>query len=152
MVRQLNNHRREAAPRAKGLRGLARRFVADKGANVLIMFGLLLPVLLALVGGGLDFSFDEDARVRLQDASDAAGLAVSAEVVKNPNESEATLQQLALATLQADYAMPDGGSTAATITGFHVCAPIQNDCNNGGTQMVGLRYRFGDAKSSSRSR
>jgi Flp pilus assembly protein TadG len=136
MVRQLNNHRREAAPRAKGLRGLARRFVADKGANVLIMFGLLLPVLLALVGGGLDFSFDEDARVRLQDASDAAGLAVSAEVVKNPNESEATLQSLALATLQANYNKPDGGSVAATITGFHVCAPVQNDCNNNGVTMA----------------
>jgi Flp pilus assembly protein TadG len=135
-----NKHRHEMPRRATtadaGLRGFARRFVGDKGGNVLIMFGLLLPVLLALVGGGIDFSFDEDARVRLQDASDAAGLAVSAEVAKNPNESEATLQQLALATLQADYAMPDGGSTAATITGFHVCAPIQNDCNNGGTQMA----------------
>jgi len=96
----------------------------------------LLPVLLALVGGGIDFSFDEDARVRLQDASDAAGLAVSAEVVKNPNESEATLQSLALATLQANYPQPDGGSVAATITGFHVCAPVQNDCNNNGVTMA----------------
>jgi Flp pilus assembly protein TadG len=136
MVGQLNNHRRKAAPRAKGLRGLARRFAADKGANVLIMFGLLLPVLLALVGAGLDFSFDEDAHVRLQDATDAAGLAVSAQVVKNPNESEATLQTLALSVLQANYPNPDGSTVAATITNFHVCAPVQSDCNNNGVTMA----------------
>ena len=135
-----DSHRRDgplSATRAPaGLRGFARRFAGDKRANVLIMFGLLLPVLLALVGAGLDFSFDEDAHVRLQDATDAAGLAVSAEVVKNPNENESTLQQLALSVLQANYPNPDGGTIAATITGFHVCAPVQNDCNNGGSTMA----------------
>jgi Flp pilus assembly protein TadG len=136
MVGQLNNHRRGAPARAGRPRGFARRFAGDKRANVLIMFALLLPVLLALVGGGLDFSFDEDAHVRLQDASDAAGLAVAAEVAKNPNETEATLQQLALATLQANYPMPDGGTVAATITSFHVCAPVQNDCTNNGNPMT----------------
>jgi len=136
MVGQLNNHRRGAPARATGPRAFARRFAGDKRANVLIMFGLLLPVLLALVGGGLDFSFDEDAHVRLQDASDAAGLAVAAEVAKNPNETEATLQQLALSVLQANYPNPDGSTVAATITSFHVCAPVQNDCSNNGTTMA----------------
>ena len=64
------------------------------------MFGLLLPVLLAIVGAGIDFSFAEDAKVRLQDAADAAGLAVSAEVVKNPNETVPTLKSLAQNTMQ----------------------------------------------------
>ena len=134
-----DSHRRDgplSATRAPaGLRGFARRFAGDKRANVLIMFGLLLPVLLALVGAGLDFSFDQDAHVRLQDATDAAGLAVSAEVVKNPNETD---QPAAAGAVGAAGQLPEPQqqTIAATITGFHVCAPVQNDCNNGGTTMA----------------
>jgi Flp pilus assembly protein TadG len=135
-----HNTNRQDTPRdprraLDGLRGFARRFAGDKRANVLIMFGLMLPVLLALVGAGIDFSYGEDAKVQLQDATDAAALAVSAEVVKNPNETEATLQALAQSSLTANYTM-QGAVTAPTITAIHICAPVQNDCHNGATTMA----------------
>jgi len=129
------NRRKDEARRLRlfaGLRGFARRFAGDKRANVLIMFGLTLPLLLAIVAGGIDFSMAESAKVNLQDAADAASLAVSAEVVKNPNDTVATLKALANATLQAD----DPTGTNLAITDFHVCAPVQADCTNGSTTMA----------------
>jgi Flp pilus assembly protein TadG len=116
---------------------LVRRFAGDRRGNVLIMFGLMLPVLLALVTAGVDFSYAEDAKVTLQDASDAAALAVSAEVVKNPNDTLTTLQTLAQNTLTAD----DPGATNLSITNFHVCAPAQlaaspTACTNNGVTMT----------------
>ena len=113
-------------------RGFARRFAGDKRANVLIMFGLTLPILLAITGAGIDFSYAEDAKTQLQDAADAASLAVSSEVVKNPNDTVATLKALA----QSVFAANDSTGTNITITDFHVCAPVQADCNNGGTTMA----------------
>ncbi|HLK26428.1 MAG TPA: TadE/TadG family type IV pilus assembly protein [Caulobacteraceae bacterium] len=132
------SHRRGAGPRSRGgagLRGKLRRFARDRRGNVLITFAILLPVLLALVGFGIDYSYAEDAKVELQDATDAATLAVSAEVVQNPNDSEATLRTLAQTSLNANYTMK-GTTTNPTITSFHVCAPVQNDCNNGGVTMA----------------
>jgi Flp pilus assembly protein TadG len=127
----LNKNRRKDETRRlrpiAGLRGFARRFAGDKRANVLIMFGLTLPLLLAIVAGGVDFSLAEGAKVNLQDAADAASLAVSAEVVKNPNDTVTTLKALANATLQAD----DPKGTNLAITDFHVCAPVQGDCTDG---------------------
>jgi Flp pilus assembly protein TadG len=129
----LNKNRRQDETRRMrplaGLRDFARRFVGDKRANVLIMFGLTLPIILAIVAGGIDFSYAEGAKSNLQDAADAASLAVSAEVVKNPNDTVATLRTLALATLTAN-------DVGGTITNFHVCAPVQNDCTNGSTTMA----------------
>jgi Flp pilus assembly protein TadG len=131
----LNKNRRKDETRRlrlfAGLRGLARRFAGDRRANVLIMFGLTLPLLLAIVAGGIDFSYNEGAKVTLQDAADAASLAVSAEVVKNPNDTVATLLSLANATLKAD----DPNGTNLAITDFHVCAPVQNDCADGSTTL-----------------
>ncbi|HLK24321.1 MAG TPA: TadE/TadG family type IV pilus assembly protein [Caulobacteraceae bacterium] len=115
--------------------GLLRRLVGARRGNVAIMFALMAPVLFALVGGGIDLSYGEDAKVQLQDATDAAALAVSAEVVKNPNDTEATLKTLAQNSLTANYTM-QGAVSAPTITNFHVCAPVQNDCNNNGVTMA----------------
>jgi len=106
--------------------------MGDKRANVLIMFGLTLPILLGIVTASIDFSYAEDAKTNLQDAADAASLAVSSEVVKNPNDTVATLKALAQATLTAN----DPTGTNLNITDFHVCAPVQNDCTNGGTTMT----------------
>jgi Flp pilus assembly protein TadG len=132
----LNKNRRQNATRRlrpfAALRGFVRRFVGDKRANVLIMFGLTLPIVLAIVAGGIDFSYAEDAKVNLQDAADAASLAVSAEVVKNPNDTVATLKAIAQAALVAN----DLNGTNLSITDFHVCAPVQNDCTNGSTKMA----------------
>jgi len=117
------------------MRARLRSFAGDRRGNVLIMFALTLPFLLTLVGGVINFSYGEDAKVALQDATDAATLAVSAEVVKNPNDTEATLQQLAQSSLNANFTM-QGATTVPTITNFHVCAPVQNDCNNKGVTMA----------------
>jgi Flp pilus assembly protein TadG len=110
------------------LRNFARRFVGDKRANVLIMFGLTLPLLLAIVAGGIDFSLAEGAKTTLQDAADAASLAVSAEVVLHPNDTVAQLQAVAQAALTAD----DKTGTNVTITNFQVCAPVASSSNCSG--------------------
>jgi Flp pilus assembly protein TadG len=111
----------------KRLRTAMRHVLGHRGGNVLVTFALTLPVVLALVGAGIDFSYAEGSKTNLQDASDAAALAVAAEVVKNPNDTKATLQALAQSVLNANY----NGSPAPTITDFHVCAPVQADCTDG---------------------
>jgi Flp pilus assembly protein TadG len=109
------------------LRRFARRFAGDKRANVLIMFGLTLPLLLAIVAGGIDFSYAQSAKNALQDAADAASLAVSAEVVLHPNDTVAQLQNVANAALLAD-----DKNSGATITTFQVCAPVAQSSNCSG--------------------
>ncbi|HEY5006839.1 MAG TPA: TadE/TadG family type IV pilus assembly protein, partial [Caulobacteraceae bacterium] len=126
----LNKNRRQDETRRLrplvALRKFARRFVGDKRANVLIMFGLTLPLLLAIVAGGIDFSLAEGAKTTLQDAADAASLAVSAEVVLHPNDTVAQLKAVAAAALAADDKSP------VTITNFQVCAPVAQSSNCAG--------------------
>jgi Flp pilus assembly protein TadG len=125
----LNKNRRQDETRRSrpfaALRDFARRFVGDKRANVLIMFGLTLPLLLAIVAGGIDFSLAEGAKTSLQDAADAASLATSAEVVLHPNDTVAQLQAVAAATLAAD----DTNGAGVKITNFQVCAPVAQSSN-----------------------
>ena len=99
------------------------RFVAARGGQVAIIFSLLLPVLAILIAGGIDASFAVNARTSLQDASDEASLAASIAAAQNPNMTEAQLQAVAASSLIANFQ-----SSTPTITEFHVCAPIQNDC------------------------
>lgn len=101
----------------------ARDFIADRAANVYVTFALLAPVLLVLVGAGIDYSYAENSKRMLQDATDAATLAVSAAVASNPNATTTTLKTIAQSVLDADYT-----GTAPTIADFHVCAPVQKDC------------------------
>jgi Flp pilus assembly protein TadG len=127
----LNKNRRQDETRRlrpfAALRRFARRFASDKRANVLMMFGLTLPLLLAIVAGGVDFSYAQSAKNALQDAADAASLAVSAEVVLHPNDTVAQLQAVAAAALAADD--KNGG---VTITNFQVCAPVAQSSNCSG--------------------
>ena len=115
----LNKNRRQDEPRRLrplvSLRNFARRFIGDRRANVLIMFGLTLPLMLAIVAAGIDFSYAEGAKTTLQDAADAASLAVSAEVVLHPNDTVAQLKAVATAALTAD----DKQGTNVTITNVH---------------------------------
>ncbi len=126
----LNKNRRQDETRRLrplvALRKFTRRFIGDKRANVLIMFGLTLPLLLAIVAGGIDFSYAEGAKTTLQDAADAASLAVSAEVVLHPNDTVAQLRAVAAAALAADDKSP------VTITSFQVCAPVAQSSNCAG--------------------
>jgi Flp pilus assembly protein TadG len=50
------------------------RFKADAAGNTAMIFALCLPVLLAVVGGAIDFSRVTQLRMELQDAADTAAL------------------------------------------------------------------------------
>ncbi len=111
----------------KGLRRL-RGFAKDRAANVYIMFALVFPLLLILIGAGMDYSYAENSKRMLQDATDAAALAVTAAVVKNPNLDVTSLKAIAQNAINANFTA--NGGTAPTISDFHVCAPVQNDCTS----------------------
>ena len=121
------NRRQDETHRLRPFAALrpARRFAGDKRANVLIMFGLTLPLMLAIVAGGIDFSYRQSAANALQDAADAASLAVSAEVVLHPNDTVNQLQAVAAAALAAD----DKNGSGVAITNFQVCAPVAQSSN-----------------------
>ena len=89
---------------AAGLRRmarLARDFVRNRAANVYITFAIVAPLLLVLVGAGIDYSYAENSKRMLQDATDAATLAVSAAVASNPNATTTTLKTVAQTVLDA---------------------------------------------------
>lgn len=101
----------------------ARAFGRSRSGNVALIVALLLPILVLLAGGAVDFSAAVTEKSRLQDALDAAALAVSVETAKNPNEAESALLVVAAKELAANEA---GRSPA--ISALRVCAPVQNDC------------------------
>jgi Flp pilus assembly protein TadG len=107
-----------------------RAFVAQRRGAMAPLLALAIPVILLVVAGSMDFSMAVSSKTDLQDATDAASLAVSTSVAANPNMTEAALQALALTTLTANY-----HGTLARITDFHVCAPVQNDCTDGAVTM-----------------
>jgi Flp pilus assembly protein TadG len=110
--------------------GRLRGLIKDRRANVYVIFALTAPVLLVMIGAGIDYSFAFGSKRTLQDATDAATLAVSAAVAKNPNTTEPTLQTLAQNVLNADFPQ------APTIKEFHVCAPVQADCTSSAGSMA----------------
>jgi Flp pilus assembly protein TadG len=125
----------KTAPAEKpGGRGLlavcVSRFFGDRRASVATVAALVFPVIVLLGLGGTDAAMALNAKENLQNATDAAALAVSAATVQNPNTAEATLKLTAQAVLTNDF---PGGQTQ--ITGFHVCAPVQNDCTSGATTL-----------------
>ena len=89
------------------------------------MLALTLPVILLVIVGSIDFSLAVGSKTDLQDAADAASLAVAVAAAANPNTTEDALKALAQTTLTANYK----GQTPS-ITDFHVCAPVQNDCTD----------------------
>src|SRR5665213_245824 len=122
-----HDHRRGAGRLAGGLRGLREA----RGGQVAVIFALLLPVIALLIAGVIDASFALDGRTQLQDATDAAALAVAASVAEDPNATVAALKTIAENTLAVDYR-----GAPPTITDFHVCAPVQNDCTDGATTLA----------------
>ncbi|MFI4975735.1 MAG: TadE/TadG family type IV pilus assembly protein [Caulobacterales bacterium] len=107
-----------------------RDLLHDSRGQVAIIFAFVAFFLILLIGGLVDASFAIGGRERLQDAVDEAGLAVSVATAQNPNQSTATLQAIAQNVLQSNYT---GGTP--TITDFHVCAPVQNDCTDNSQTM-----------------
>jgi Flp pilus assembly protein TadG len=110
--------------------GGLRAFLETRRASMAPMLALTLPVILLVIAGSIDFSLAVGSKTDLQDAADAASLAVAVATAANPNTTEATLKTLAQTTLTANY---KGGTP--TITDFHVCAPVQNDCADNGVPL-----------------
>ena len=83
--------------------------------------------------GVIDLTVLDTTKVRLQDATDSAALAVSAADTKNSSTPEATLKTLAASVVQANFqgAIP-------TVTQFSVCTATQTvDCAiSGGKQAI----------------
>jgi Flp pilus assembly protein TadG len=134
MRKLTHDHGSSAAASAKssGVRGWLRvraaRFAGDRRASVAIISALVFPIIVLLALGGTDVAMALNTKENLQNATDAASLAVAAATVQNPNTAEATLKTTAQVVLTNDF---PGGSTQ--ITSFHVCAPVQNDCTSGST-------------------
>jgi len=109
---------------------LIRRALGDRSASVAPIVAILAPTLILLGLGGADAAIGVDVKNDLQNANDAAALAVAHAVLANPNTTEASLKATAQAVLNSDFK-----GAAPTITAFHVCAPVQNDCSMNGTTL-----------------
>ncbi len=114
------------------LGALVRRALGDRRANVAPIVAILAPTLILLGLGTTDAAIGLDTKNDLQSATDAASLAVAHAVLVNANATEASLQTIAQAVLNNDF---PNKSKPPTITAFHVCAPVQNDCKSGTTTL-----------------
>jgi Flp pilus assembly protein TadG len=107
-----------------------RALVGERRGSMAPLFALTLPIILMVVVGAVDFSMAVGSKSDLQDAADAASLAVAVATAANPNTPETTLRSIAQTTLTTNF---KGGTP--TITDFHVCAPVQDDCSDGTATM-----------------
>ncbi len=74
------------------MRGRWLEFLADRRGNVAIMTAFTAPIMVAFLGGAVDYAISLDARVKLQSAVDAALLATAEHKSSNPNLSLADLK------------------------------------------------------------
>jgi uncharacterized membrane protein len=88
---------------------------------VRITSAIVFPLLLVLVGAGIDSSYAENNKRMLQDATDAATLTVAAQVAKNPNLTMAQLRAIAQTTIDANFT----GTPAPTIHGSSPSSPLR---------------------------
>jgi Flp pilus assembly protein TadG len=107
-----------------------RALLRARRGSMAPLLALTMPVILLVVVGSIDFSMAVGSKSDLQDAADAASLAVAVATAANPNTPETTLKSMAQTTLATNY---KGGTPK--ITDFHVCAPVQNDCSDNGAAM-----------------
>lgn len=82
----------------KAARAFTRRFGAEAGGNVAIMFGLALPLLIMMTVGGIDLHHAAKVRADLQDALDAAALAAA----RSPYTDDARITEVGMAALRAN--------------------------------------------------
>ncbi|MEN0654099.1 MULTISPECIES: TadE/TadG family type IV pilus assembly protein [Hyphobacterium] len=80
-------------------------FVRSRSGNVATAFCILLAPLTVLAGGAVDFNQAMNARARLSEALDAAGLAVAT----RPELSAAEAERVALDFIRANYPVRDVG-------------------------------------------
>jgi Flp pilus assembly protein TadG len=106
---------------------IVRRLLRDRRGSIAPIVAIVAPTLILLGLGGADAAIGVDVRSDLQSATDAASLAVAHAVLANANATETSLQATAQSMLNSDFK-----GKAPTITAFHVCAPVQNDCTMSG--------------------
>ena len=112
------------------LGALVRRALGDRRASVAPIVAILAPTLILLGLGTTDAAIGLDTKNDLQNATDAASLAVAHAVLVNANATEASLQVVAQAVLNNDF-----NGKSPIITALHVCAPVQGDCTSGKTTL-----------------
>jgi len=109
---------------------LIRRVLRDRRGAVAPIVAILAPTLILLGLGTTDAALGLNTKNDLQNATDAAALSVAHAVLANVNATETSLQATAQAVLNSDFR-----GKAPTISAFHVCAPVQNDCKMGATTL-----------------
>jgi len=93
------------------MRSLVRRFAESSRGNVAMIFALSLPVLVMITMGGVDINRASTVRVNLQDALDAAALAVA----RSNAETNPDLTTIGTRALRANLASyPDITLASAT--------------------------------------
>ena len=86
-----------------------RRFIGDRRANILPMFGVALIPVVGLIGAGVDYSRANSVKSKLQAALDSTALAMSANAT---TQTAAQLQTAASAYFFAMYK----GTASSTVT------------------------------------
>lgn len=113
------------------LRSLLRRLNADRGANVMILTGAALAVLVFAVGFGVDYSRAERLQTKLNAAADAAALAaVDPSMIL---QTDATAQTAAQAMFTAQVANLPG------LTNLHSTVTITDGSNGTNSALGTLR-------------
>lgn len=115
-----------------------RRFVAACGGNVAMMYALaLLPLTLA-AGGGLDYARAVEVKTSMNEALDAAALAVAQSKDLTPDQMQTLAQQYFNANYHqsSDYGTP----VAVTVTKVGQVITVSTTCNMPTTmlRMAGL--------------
>jgi Flp pilus assembly protein TadG len=91
----------------------ARSFAQDRGGNIAIIFGLSFVPVIMMIGAGIDYGRIAAARGSLQQAADAAVLAVAKGIVTATTDQQARSQ--AQVYLTANYRNATATVTSATI-------------------------------------
>lgn len=89
-------------------------FAQNSGGAVLMTFGLLLPIIIALFALVMSYSRATTYKSALQSAADSAALATTKAVIANPSMSSS--QQQALANLYFTNNAPAGAMAAGSLT------------------------------------
>ncbi len=107
-------------------RRLLRALLRERRGAIAVIFALLAPLLALCVIGAIDIATLESTKTHLQDATDAAALAVSAAAAANPNTTETSLLATATTLLQTDFQNGSQavGALTPTISSFKVCTPV----------------------------
>ncbi len=105
---------------------MLRDLLSDRRGAIAVIFAVLAPVMVLCAIGVINVATLDSTKTHLQDATDAAALAVSAAVSANPNTTEPALKATATTLLQTDF--QNGSQTVNTFTpsisSFSVCTPV----------------------------